>query len=112
MSKTICLDFDGVMNTYDGWKGEDNLFMPKPGLPKFLAELRDRGFDIVVCSTRNVVKILEWLQIHHIDHYIKDVTNIKPLALAYIDDRGFRFSGDYNATLMHIDFGLKTYWEK
>lgn len=40
-----------------------------------------------------------------------DVTNVKPPALCYVDDRGVSFKGDFKDTLLAIaDF--KAYWEE
>ena len=49
---TISLDFDGVLNTYDGWKGEDGLFSPRVGAYAFLRRLSE-FYVIVVHSTES-----------------------------------------------------------
>ena len=58
--KTVCIDFDGVLNTYDGWKGEDELFNPREKVEWFLKQLRQAGYEIVIHSTRTPSKIRKW----------------------------------------------------
>lgn len=110
MKKTVCLDFDGVLNTYTGWKGEDELFLPRPGLEAFLQSLRDGGYHIVVHSTRSAEKIAEWLSGHGIANLVDSVTDVKPPAIAYIDDRAIRFDGDYSSAFQQLE-DFRAYWE-
>lgn len=112
MSKpTIAIDFDGVMNAYNGWKGDDELFEPRLGLREFLAELYS-DYRIVVHSTRPKEKIEEWLIKHELGLLINRVTSYKPVAIAYIDDRSIRFEGNFKDTLSFIKSDkIKTFWE-
>jgi hypothetical protein len=98
MKPTIAVDFDGVLNTYTGWKGEDELFQPRPGAREFLEALA-AGFTVVIHSTRAAAKIREWLSVHGMADFVWEVTNRKVPAVAYIDDRAVRFDGDYAAAL-------------
>jgi predicted mannosyl-3-phosphoglycerate phosphatase (HAD superfamily) len=109
MPRTICLDFDGVLNTYSGWKGEDYLFEPQPGAKEFINELRSLGYEVVIHSTRDPMKIGKWLVDHAILGPIK-VFKEKPPAIAYLDDRAIRFDGDFGKSLEEIK-NFKTYWE-
>lgn len=109
--KTICLDFDGVMNTYDGWKGEHELFEPRPGLAEFLGRLKDAGFEVAVNSTRPAEMILAWLGRHGLGGLVKTVTDRKPPAVAYLDDRGVCFTGDFEAAFAAV-VSFKAHWEK
>lgn len=107
--KTVCLDFDGVMNTYDGWKGERELFEPRPGLRDFLEQLKAIPVRVVVHSTRRSGLIVDWLRVHDLDHLIDDVDK-KPPAIVYIDDRAMPFRGSFFGLVADIkDF--KTHWE-
>jgi hypothetical protein len=111
MFKTVCLDFDGVFNTYTGWKGEDELFEPREGLSEFLRKLRDYGYHVVVHSTRPADKIKKWLGDRGLNDLVYAVVDKKPGAVCYVDDRGVRFDGDYEAALQAIK-NFKVYWEK
>ena len=108
--KTIALDFDGVMNTYDGWKGEDELFEPRPGLTAFLKVLQREGNQIVIFTNRPVEKVNTWLEKYGVDSFIAYVTNTKPLAHVYVDDRAVTFEGNFYNTYMQIA-GFRTHWE-
>jgi HAD domain in Swiss Army Knife RNA repair proteins len=111
MNKTVCLDFDGVCNTYRGWKGENELFEPEAGLRLFLEILRDRGYKVVIHSTRRAEKIQAWLQYHDLQEFVHEVVNHKPPAIVYVDDRAVCFKGDFAAVLDEIE-NFRPYWEK
>ncbi len=105
--ETICLDFDGVLHSYvSGWQGEANI--PDPpihGSDKAVARLRKR-YRIVVHSARCFNKegrdaVRAWLKQHGIE--VDDVCEHKPPAKVYVDDRGVRFDGDWQETMVAID---------
>jgi hypothetical protein len=109
--KTIALDFDGVMNTYSGWKGEDNLYEPRDGLSNFLEDLKDMEWRIVIYSTRDAGKIKSWLCKYQVNQYIDEVCFRKPIATCYLDDRAITFEGDFVSILEKLEGGFKAYWE-
>ena len=96
LDKTICLDFDGVINDYKGWRNEGFdviLDKPFPDAREAIQTLRDLGYVVYVHSTRCAHRggrecIQVWLDKHGI--VVDDVTHNKPLASVYIDDRGYR----------------------
>lgn len=106
---TICLDFDGVFNNYQGYDG-DNLGTPRTNIKKFLQVLH-KDFHIVVFSVRRYSLIIKWLNEHELLDYIDNVTSYKVPAKCYIDDRGITFNGDFEQTLKQI-YNFKTYWER
>ena len=106
----IVLDFDGVLNQYQGWKGENQLYTPRQGTRQFLEQL-NKDYNIIILSARSPTKIQTWLENHNLDQYITEVTNIKPPAVIYIDDRGLKFEGNYQETLEQIRT-FQTHWEK
>jgi hypothetical protein len=108
--KNVCLDFDGVMNTYDGWAGDHELFQPRPGLEAFLQGLTDADFRVYVHSTRPKKKVVAWLADHGLASLVEAVVSEKPVAVAYVDDRAVRFDGDFEATLRAVT-GFRAYWE-
>ena len=108
--RTVCVDFDGVLNTYTGWKGEGELFEPQAGAEDFLVSLVTYGYRVVIFTTRPSERVWEWLCRYDINDFVDDVTSVKPPATAYIDDRSICFKGSYQAVLEELD-GFKTWWE-
>ena len=108
--RTVAIDMDGVLNTYTGWQGEDELFQPRENVQQFLALLAS-DWDVVIHTTRPPVKVRQWLKQHGLDGYVADVTNVKPAAVAYVDDRALRFDGDYGAVLVELST-FQPHWEK
>ena len=109
MKPTICVDFDGVLNEYNGYDG-DNLGTPKDGAKEFLKKLSEK-YVVIILSARRYSLIIKWLDDNNLWDYVYDVTSIKPPAVAYIDDRAIRFNGDYDETLKELK-KFKPYWEE
>lgn len=110
---TICLDFDGVCNTYRGWKGKEVLFEPAEGLTEFLQELKNRRYEVVVHSTRPAAKLKAWFKKHGLLGLVDGFPQDKPPAVAYVDDRGIRFLGSFDSLLHSIDLhGTEPWWLK
>jgi len=109
MKKKIFVDFDGVLNTYQGWNGEDELFQPREGSLGFLKTLSE-NYDIYIFTTRDREKVYRWMIKHHFYQYIQDITNKKEPAYLYIDDRAITFNGDYNKIVKDIK-KFKPHWK-
>jgi hypothetical protein len=112
--KTLAIDFDGTLSAYTGWRGhEAPLDPPLPGAIEFLIRCLDHGeFKVVIFTTRAVQLVDEWL-----DQYappevanVVEITNQKPPAWLYIDDRAYLFTGAF-PTIAQID-NFKAWWEK
>ena len=104
--RTICLDFDGVVHSYQsGWKGED--VIPDPPIHKVgiaIKRLR-KDYRVVIfsarCRTEEGCQAIEmWLDKHSI--LVDEVCRHKPAAHVYVDDRAVRFSGDWEDTISEI----------
>jgi hypothetical protein len=109
--KTVAVDFDGVLNTYSSWHGPYELEELRPGAAEFLHDLKARGFYVVIHTTRNIAAVMDWLfKRGLLPGPVDDVVNLKPVAVAYIDDRGLTFRGDYAQTLAELD-AFKAWWE-
>lgn len=95
ISKVICLDFDGVINDYQGWRDEGfDVILDEPfaDARESIQTLRDLGYTILVHSTRCAhpgghFAIWKWLKEHDIE--VDRICDEKPLASLYIDDRGY-----------------------
>jgi hypothetical protein len=104
------VDLDGVLNVYDGWRGPEYYHPPQPGAAQFLASLNQRGYAVVVFTVRWIPDVEQWLKEHDLAEFVSTVTNQKPAAHVYIDDRAICFQGDFESTLDLID-NFKAYWE-
>ena len=110
----ICLDFDGVLHSYEsGWIRAD--VIPDPpvdGAIKTLYGYLEAGLSIAILSVRSALPggiqaMREWLgkhdreyryqnRVRHSVPHLNDVIFMpdhKPGAKVYIDDRGCRFEG-------------------
>ena len=105
--KTVCLDFDGVVYSYEsGWQDEA-YYLPDPPVQNTrwaVARLRE-DFKVVIHSTRSSTEkgrkaIAEWLKKH--DIVVDDIVEHKPVAFIYVDDRGLKFDGNWSRSVFEI----------
>jgi hypothetical protein len=107
-----CVDVNGVLESYTGWKGADHFDPPRPGARVFLEALRDRGYRIIVFTTRYADDVWRWPRQNDLDGLVSDVTDRKPAAhVFFVDDRAVCFRGDFLETLRAIDT-FTAHWEK
>lgn len=111
--KTVCVDLDGVLARYDGWKGVDHFGLPLPGAQEFTRRLSQFARVVIFTTRANadpfvagvvrpdgevephhgatpdglVGKIEAWLDLHGFHYDEVYAGQGKPLASAYIDDR-------------------------
>lgn len=107
MPKTVAVDFDGVIHAYSkGWCNGTIYDAPIPGAFDALRQLMSK-YAVVIFTTRDVRQVADWLLDHEFEQVTiggdssnpfwnkRDnllVTNTKPAAIAYIDDRAIRFT--------------------
>ena len=105
---TIAIDFDGVINSFkSGWKGAEFTDEPVNGAFEAINTLLNKGYNVVIYSTRAETAegkntIYNYLLENGINISEIEVTDKKPIALVYIDDRAIKFSGNWNETLDKI----------
>lgn len=88
---TIAIDFDGVLHSYEkGWQGGIIYGTLVQGAKEALDVLRE-GYEIVVFTSRDDLENVENWLFKQLGYRVA-VTNTKPIALAYIDDRAIRFT--------------------
>ena len=106
-----CVDFNGVLDTYTGWRGPGHFDPPRAGAREFLQSLGSRRLQVVVFTTRYPDDVWRWLREHALDRLVSDVTDRKPAAHVFVDDRAVCFRGDFDAALRDIDIFV-AHWEK
>lgn len=103
----ICLDFDGVINSYKKWTGYDDI--PDPiveGAKDFINEAKSE-YKICIFTTRAKTEIgkfavKEYLEKNDIEVSDIEITDAKPPAIVYIDDRAICFTGTFTGLLDKI----------
>ncbi len=87
----VCVDLDGVLATYDGWRGKGTIGEPVDGAIEFSRSLAEYA-DMLVYSSRvekvaDAKVIRKWLDEHGIEYADVFAGKGKPVAHAYVDDR-------------------------
>jgi hypothetical protein len=120
MAQTIAIDFDGVIHAYSkGWYNGTAYDKPVPGALEAIDELM-KTYAVAIFTTRDVYQVGDWF----VDHGRNNVTmvwtppfwndrgrilitNVKPAALAYVDDRAIRFVNWEQTLLALRTFNIK-----
>ena len=105
-----CVDLNGVLDSYTGWRGPAHFDPPRPGARAFLDALHARGLRVVIFTTRYPDDVWRWLRDHGLADLVSDVTDRKPAAHVFVDDRAVCFRGDFDDTLRQID-AFAAHWE-
>jgi hypothetical protein len=98
----VCVDLNGVLDRYTGWKDPSHWDPPRRGARRFLERLVSAGFQVVVFTTRYPPDARRWLRRHGLLAQVSDVTDRKPPAHVFIDDRAVCFRGSFTSTLKSV----------
>lgn len=107
-SKTICVDYNGVLDEYRGYRKE--VYPPKPGAREFLQTLKNAGYKIVILTSADKNDVASFLTANNMANFVDVITNEKVPAIIYVDDRAVRFDGDFSKVLQEI-LKFIPYWE-
>lgn len=125
--KTIAIDFDGVIHKYSsGWQDGTIYDEPIDGSLEAIRDLLKQGYSVFIFSTRSPRQIKRWLDdkypffgnmtydLSHGGYLTKvipfwkkfwnekevlGITKRKLPAHIYVDDRAYKFEGDWKKTL-------------
>ena len=107
----ICIDFDGVLAQYHGWKGMHHHGKPMPGLKRFLQKLIDADINFVVLTSKDSHKsIKRWFNKYGLPLPLK-ITSKKIPAAAYVDDRSVYFDGSFSNLLKSLA-KFRVHWKR
>jgi hypothetical protein len=100
---TVCLDFDGVIHSYtSGWNGgAPPRDRPSDGALDFVNSLLSGGFRVVYLTVRAETEhgkdgVQKWLVRYGFP--LAEITDKKPPAIAYVDDRAVAYNPDRGDT--------------
>ena len=100
MKGTIAFDFDGVISTYEGFKGVDVFGEPIPETITAMQKLSSLGYNIIIFTTRiDTPALRAWLKKYQVPYndinrnssFNPPQTSNKPVWQAYVGDRTVRF---------------------
>ena len=89
---TLAIDFDGVIHDYKNPVAERKMGLPMEGAKRCLDNYRMMGFKIIIHSVWGDKDGImgEWFKYYNIPYDL--ITNIKPTADYYIDDKAVKFT--------------------
>jgi hydroxymethylpyrimidine pyrophosphatase-like HAD family hydrolase len=93
----IAVDLDGVVHRYGkGWADGSIYDLPVPGTREALGQLKAAGHRLVLHTTRvrdidQIQPLYDWLDANGFQGLFAEITDRKPLAHVFIDDRAVRF---------------------
>jgi len=107
--KTVCVDFDGVLNDYRGYIEGYTYPLNEEGI-EFLRNLKNLGFCVVILTSARLADVERMLHDRGLDELVDQITNVKVPAIAYIDDRSITFRGNFSETLQEL-VKFRVWWE-
>lgn len=108
IKKTICFDFDGVISSYDGWKGFDVFGEPNQKIIDCMKKLHAAGYHLVIFTTRQATqKMVDWLELHDVPYHDINknrhqptLASNKPIYHCFVDDRAVNYHGQDTELLL------------
>ncbi|MEK7542957.1 MAG: HAD hydrolase family protein [Patescibacteria group bacterium] len=117
--RIIAFDFDGTIAQYNGFVSHSDVQEPVAETIKAMRLLKEKGFRILIYSTRGdefIRKYCEKFSIpfDFINHNpeMQGENPGKPIAYAYVDDSAIRYTGQSAETLVSEVENFKAYWKK
>jgi len=97
--KWVAFDFDGVIASYDGWKGFDVLGEPNHRVIAVMNILHEKGIKITILTTRlDTPVVRQWLKDNKVPYdsinssaHNPPNTSQKPIYHVIVDDRAVNY---------------------
>lgn len=91
--RKVCWDFDGVVHRLPAtWRNGLVNGEAIEGVRECMEKARARlALNVVLTARPNVEAVAAWLDSHGYAGLVEYVTNVKPPAVVYVDDRGLHF---------------------
>ncbi len=86
----LALDFDGVLHDFKNPIEGKRMGAPISGALEATEALTDQGHGLIVFTVNNIENVENWLDYYGFGDFI--VTNTKPQADWYIDDKAIHFT--------------------
>ena len=112
LRRALCIDFDGVISSYGGFKGRGVFGSPIENVRYYLQKFRDEGWRLIVHTSRGELGLIEEYLLrekipfdfinHNPDNEKFQLSDVKPVAHVYIDDRAITFDGDWGGIYSKI----------
>jgi len=100
ITKTIAIDLDGTLTDRS-----ENLTCVGPlksGAVNAVKYFVSRGFVVFIYTARGDLRpVYEFIRKSPLSNLV-EITNAKPPCVMYIDDRGYRFQGDWFQTMKDV----------
>lgn len=107
----VCVDLDGVLNVFDTWRAPEYFHPVRPGAREFLIRLNQAGFRVCILTVRWFEWVERWLEENELHSYVDCVTDKKPPAQVYLDDRAVCFQGNFDEAFEQI-VNFRPFWAK
>lgn len=109
VNRAVAVDFDSTIHSYESGFSDDHFDPPVSGAIEAVSKLCDKFEEVFIFTARTELAGVElWLKYQFKEADIPypnnlTVTNNKPIADIYIDDRGYKFMGDWDKTLQDVE---------
>jgi len=117
--RIIAFDFDGTIAQYNGFVSHHDIQKPIEETVKAIRLLKEKGFRILIHSTRGDEFIKKYCEdfsipVDFINHNpeMEGENPGKPVAYVYVDDSVIRYTGQSAETLVSEVENFKAYWKK
>jgi len=107
-NKTVVVVFEGVLvpssAESEGAMEPDRL---RPGAENLLRAIADRGYSIILSTSRDVGQLLRWVERNDLNDVVDDVVSLP--GEIFVGPETVRFDGDVSKILQDLDLG--PFWE-